>query len=171
MLNESVEFVKQNGLTMWNFVGASVGIALGILKILEFKKKRVSIDIKLEQENFISSTFKHSGDSEDKTAIEIKVDLRNKGLEPTTLVGVDIYSNNELLNNLNMTTTTKQIGTLFFREFNDIRIEPNDRKMFKLYAHKNALLPNDIKELNVKLVFKTTHEDISKKMKLIRRTE
>ena len=48
MLKELLEFVKQNGLTMWNFVGASVGIALGILKIYEFKKNRVSIDIKLK---------------------------------------------------------------------------------------------------------------------------
>lgn len=169
MLKESLEFVKQNGLTMWNFVGASVGIVLGILKILEFKKNRVSIDIKLEQDNFISNRVEYPGTYQDETIIEIKVDLKNKGLEPTTLAGVNFYSENELLNNLEMTNTAIYIDPLMRRKFDEIRIDGNSRPNFKLYGYKNVWLPNDIMEMNAKLVFKTTHKDYTKKMKLIRK--
>ena len=97
--------------------------------------------------------------------------MTNSGLEPTTLAGVDFYSDNELLTNLEMTTTAKYIEPILIRKFEEIRIKGNDRPPFKLYVYKNVLLPNDIRELNAKLVFKTTHKDISKKIKLIRKEE
>ncbi len=51
MLKELLEFVNQ-ALIWWNFIGASIAIYLGIL---EFRKKRVSIEIKLGQNNFVSN--------------------------------------------------------------------------------------------------------------------
>lgn len=172
MLQELLDFIKQNGLTMWNlwnFVGASMGIFLGILKILEFKKNRVSIDIELKQKRFSSRRIDY-GEYVDETIIEIDVDLKNKGLEPTTLVGVDFYSNNESLNNLEMTNDSKCVEP-FIRIFEEIRIVGNGRPRFKLHTSKNVLLPNEIRELNATLVFKTTHKDIPKKIKLIRKDE
>lgn len=169
MLQELLEFVKQNALIWFNSLGALIAFVLGIFKILEFKRKRVSLSINLEQDNFVSRRIENPGTYEDVTIIDINVDLRNTGLEPTSLVGVDFYSDNELLSNLKMTTSANYTQIGVFRTFDEIRIEHNDRKIFKLTVSKGVLLPNDVKELKAKLVFKITHKDISKKIKLVRK--
>jgi hypothetical protein len=92
-------------------------------------------------------------------------------LEPTTLNGVDFYSDYEELNNLPM--STRQIhhpyGLEF--EFNPVRIEIYDRKTIPLTVFKNILLPEDKKQINAKLILKTTHKDISKRITLERTDE
>jgi len=135
------------------------------LRLWEFYKKRIILKIKLKQNLFSSNHFDSGGQSFNETNIEINVDLRNVGLEPTTLVGVDFNSDYELLNNLEMENRVEyRIRRL--TSFDEIRIEPNDRKVFVLSLSKNVLLDNSIREINANIIFKTTHKDIKRKIKL-----
>lgn len=149
---------------LFQSIGAIIAIVLGIR---EFRKKKVSLKIKLAQTKFSSKQYENYGDHYSITEIGIKVDLRNIGLEPTTLIGVNFYSNVELLNSLEMANEVDytQIGRM--TRFNDIRIDPNDRMIIELSVFKDILLPKDLTEIKAKLIFKTTHKDISKKIKLI----
>jgi len=179
MLQELLEIVKQNALIWFNNLGVLIAWVLGILTLLEFKKKRVSLSIKLEQDEFTSRQIDVNNKIIDATNIEINVDLKNTGLEPTTLAGVDFVSDKELLTNLSAYTNrepmlaqlpsgeciTISVGG---EKFNNMRIEPKDRKIFKIFIFKKVFLPNDILELNAKLIFRTTEREISNKIKLIR---
>lgn len=146
-------------------VGGVIAGMLFFLRLWEFYKKRIILKIKLKQNLFSSNHFDSGGQSFNETNIEINVDLRNVGLEPTTLVGVDFNSDYELLNNLEMENRVEyRIRRL--TSFDEIRIEPNDRKVFDLSLSKNVLLDNSIREINANIIFKTTHKDIKRKIKL-----
>lgn len=165
--NTENQIIADNDIDLKDFgqsIGAVIAGILGLLKLWEFNKKRVILKIKLKQNHFSSNHYDSDGESYDDTKIEINVDLRNTGLEPTTLVGVGFNSDHELLNNLVMANRVDYtIGR--FSSFDEIRIEPNDRKIFDLFLFKDVLINNKT-EINAKINFKTTHKDLKKKMKL-----
>lgn len=165
--NTENQIIADNDIDLKDFgqsIGAFIAIILVFLKLWEFNKKRVILKIKLKQNHFSSNHYNSDGKSYDDTQIGINVDLRNTGLEPTTLVGVDFHSDHELLNNLVMANRVYNITEMFY-SFDEIRIEPNDRKVFDLFIHKNVLI-NNKKELNAAINFKTTQNDIKKKIQL-----
>ena|GEM_PF-2195427 len=153
--------------------GAIIALVLGILKILEFRKNKVSLKINLSQVEFSSMQMNTPSDYNSETIIKIKVDLKNIGLEPTTLTGVDFHSDNKSLNSIKMSNNVSytQDRIMITKDFISIRIDSNDRKNIDLSILKYIYLPENITEINTKLIFKTTHKDISKKIKLIRKNK
>jgi len=147
------EAIAQYTLLDWfQLVGAVVAFILAILKGWEFWKNRVRLDISLKQKRFKSQTIKDH-DSYDITEIEIDVDLKNKGLEPTSISSVEFHSSIKGLHKIEMCNVVHY--------FEKIRVDSNDRTEFVLYLKKNILLSDTIKSLDATLIFKTTHKDIS----------
>ena len=139
-----------------------MALVLGFFKIKEFRKKKVSLKINLSQVEFSSMQNDHSSGIWPETSIQIGVYLKNSGLEPTTLTGVDFSSDNKSLKFKKMSRVYHE------NDFAPIRIEANDSMDICLSILEYIYLPENITEINTKLVFKTTHKDISKKIKLKR---
>ncbi|MBN1763203.1 MAG: hypothetical protein JW878_09060 [Methanomicrobia archaeon] len=171
MFEKIIQTISGMSLSDWfHTLGSLIAFALLFLRLIEFRKKRVDLKINLEQDLFTSHQVQDF-DTYNETEIRIKVELTNKGLEPTTLNGADFYSDYEELNNLSMSDEKIMHPYGLEFEFNPIRIEGNDRKTVTLTVFKNTLLPEDKKQINAKVILKTTHKDISKKITLKRNDE
>lgn len=168
MIRELLDFIQKMTFSDWfQTVGAFVAFTLGLLRLIEFRKKRVNLQIQLTKDKFISHQT-HGYDTFNVTEIKIKAELINKGLKPTTINGVEFFSEYEDLSNLEMSTTKHHNKCGITLTFEPIRLEANDRKTMNLIIFKNILLPGEIIKLDSKLKFKTPHKDITQKIILER---
>ena len=150
-------FSNYNFEDWFNLIGSIIAFFLLILQIINYFKKRVNLSIKIKQEEF--SSFQDSHDNTFETYVIIKADIRNKGLEPTTIAKVEFISDDNLFTNIEMTNN---------KNLEEIRIEPNDRIILKFtaFAYMDLKETNDI---NAKIIFKTSHKDIIKNIKIIKK--
>ncbi len=165
-MNDIVSETIYTIIDWFQLLGAIIAFVLLFLQINEYRKKRVSLDITLTKAAFYS----HEADSysPSRTEINITIDLKNTGLEPTTLSGVEFQSDIENLNSVELKNVRYSGNSLIREEFNEVRIDPNDRKNEELFAHIEEFIPQDINEIKGNLIFKTTHKDISKTVTLTR---
>ena len=147
--------------------GSIVAFLTLILALFEFKKKRVKLKIELNQKEF-KSYIKEDYESISITEIRINAELKNKGLEPTTINGVEFISDYKELNKINMSTSKNHWQAGISMSFEPLRLEANDRITWELIVFKNIILPPKIDKLGATLIFKTTHKDIKKKILLER---
>ncbi len=137
-------------------IGSLVGLVVGFLKIFEYIKNRPSLIICIKQETFICN--KGNSMIASLTKVGIQADIWNKGKVPCTITEVKFYSDYEEFSEM----------TLYGKNAEAIRIDAPDRKKHSFYGAKEVALPEEVKELNAKLVFITSDKPVVKKIILKR---
>ncbi len=139
-------------------IGALLAFVVLFFQLRDYWKNRVDVIILVKQRTF--ETYNMKGfDSEPTTRLMIEADIRNIGLQPTTIAEVKMYSKEKSLDNKRLDVNGHQQG---------IRLEPNDRRMVTLSYSWSHEMPNSLKKIGVRLLFKTTHENKKKTLKLKR---
>ena len=111
------------GLFGWfTFFGACLAFLLTGFRLLEYRKKRVALKITLGQLEFFSVNC-NPRFALNSTRVQIQADIRNVGLEPTTVVGVRFRCPIKELDRHSMTIVDFPNG---------VRIDGHDRKRVKL---------------------------------------
>lgn len=143
-------------------IGLCLSLILGIFNLWKLKRNRVNLNVELKQIKFDSESTSDYDQKIEETIISLEADIKNKGLEPTSISKVT------------MELDYKKIkGEMFTqwnpREFFNIRLEPNDRKSQMLHIKYPLFIPKEIKEVNATVKIYTTYKDIVKEIKLIKR--
>ena len=157
-------FFTSDFANWFQLTGSILAFVLTIFAIIDFRKKRVKLVINLEQDEIKS--FHNEDTDTDETIIQIKLDIMNKGLEPTTITGATFYSNYEELNKVPVDDICNMNpGNMIYR-FDYIRMDANDRIEQKLWVRKSILLPEKITKINGKIIFRTSLGEKKSNIKL-----
>ena len=140
-----------NILSDWyTYVGAAVVLLLGLLKLREYQRKRVALQINLEKKLFFCERWEDRGVS-NTTCLELVADLRNTGLEPTTVSGVRLTSNISDLDNQRLELLDTPTG---------LRLDANDRKRLCLRMRlPGIVLSDEVLAVDAVFHFETSHGD------------
>ncbi len=152
-----------NLLDWFELIGALIAFILFILKIIEYNydKIRLSIDVKVKEFN----NYKGSNMDEPYSELILLADIKNTGRQPTTISKVELKSDNDKFTDIEL-HNNKGRGEhgFWYSGFEPIRINPNDRIESKLFCTTGYL--EDFKGLNLRLIFKTSHKDIIRELKI-----
>jgi len=137
----------------------SVSLILGVHNLWKLRRNKVNLEIDVKQKRFDSESLGDYDERTEKTKIGIEADIRNKGLEPTSISKVMMYIDYGK-------TKGEMFNDLTWNKFKKIRIEANDRKSEELNIVYPIFIPKEIKEVNAEIIFHTTYKNIIKKIKL-----
>lgn len=108
--------------------------------------------------------------SPQETKIEFELDIKNSGLEPTTISKIEFKSEVDELEECEMKNRRWAENNMHHSEFNPIRVEKNDRKNVSIHTYQNTFIGDDLDNIEGELTFKTTHENVNKEIE-IKRTD
>lgn len=98
------------------------------------------------------------------TMLDIVVDIRNEGRQPTTISGVDLSSNITDLNNVSLSNTINHYSSGISRSsFEPIRVDADYRIEKDLFVVEGIYLES-CNEFDCTLNFKTAHKTITKRL-------
>lgn len=152
-------------LDIFNTAGTLVALVLGYYKLKQYRKKKVNLEIQIEPTKFYS---RDSNMSPKETKIAFDLDIRNAGLEPTTISSIQFKNEVEGLEECDMKNRTWTQNQMIHSEFNPIRLSKNDRKDVSIHTTQNAFIDEDTEEIEGELVFNTTHEDVTRDVTITR---
>jgi hypothetical protein len=148
-------------------IGAIISFALGILKIIEYNKNRVRLDINVKPKFFWSKISPPMYVKDTKiTKFVTDIEIINKGLEPTTILSVEFRFAHPKLQKVELNTNSTN-ETIIPENSNifPMRISSNDRKEETLkIIQQDVILEKELKQIRVKLIFKTPHKEIVKEV-------
>ncbi|WP_135612932.1 hypothetical protein [Methanococcoides sp. AM1] len=155
---------------LFNLFGSSIAFILLALKIIEYRRDKIKLDIDLNLLSF-STIYPNEesrayGSVED-TYVSIIADIKNTGRQPTTVSKIVLFSDNENFSDLKMFNELEnksQFSALSYT-FIPIRVEANDRIEMKIFTSKNIYLEN-FESMNCTIEFTTSHKVITKRLKV-----
>lgn len=136
---------------IFKYVGSSIAIILGILKIIEYAKDKPVLSIKKA-----SCFYDHIGD--EKTRVDITFELANIGRKPITIkkIAIDLLDSRKEIVNKNLFSLSFDV---------EKKLEPGDYIDIPLEYTYDVKLPHKNYAISAKLI--TAHNEYSYTMPMI----
>lgn len=169
-MNSTALFLDhQSSLTYWfTIFGSFFAFILTILKIDEIIKNRIMLKIDVKEAYFVSKPSNLCGEP-DRTRLDIVLDIRNEGRQPTTISGIDFYSNITNFSDFMLYNeiSSSASGKIRMPSFEPIEVKANYRIEKKIFTEKMIYLEN-LNEFDCTLNIKTAHKTIVQKVNVLK---
>lgn len=154
--------------------GAAVGgLLLGIYNsYVAHKKNRIDLNIELASYKFITNPQSEEIQGYELdypfSKIEIYAEIKNTGMQPTTISKAVLFSDNDKFTNIELTNEVKRLsnGHVYDYYFETIRISSNDIVNVKLFASVPHYLEN-FKLMDCTIKFSASHKQIEKSLTVV----
>lgn len=160
-------------LTDWfNFTGSVIAFVLLAMKISDYRRNQIKLDVDLKLLSFSTNppAKEKTGYSEDfaRTSITILANIKNTGLQPTSISKVELISSYNNFTNIKLLNRSEPAynGALLSNYFEPIRVESNDSIEMKFFTEKQLYIEN-FESMNCSIEFHTSHKTIRENLKVI----
>ena len=157
-------------LTDWfNFTGSIIAFVLLAMKISDYRRNQIKLDINLKLLSFSTNppAKEKTGYSEDfaRTSITILANIKNTGLQPTSISKVELISSHNNFTNIRLSNRSV-FNDAFSPDFEPIRVESNDSIDMEFFTVKELYIEN-FESMNCSIEFHTSHKIIRENLKVI----